>query len=64
MKSVFFVDLNTGWAVGNSNTIVKTTNGGNSWFSLSSGLAFTTNFNSVHFYDSGDLGCRLYKRDL
>jgi photosystem II stability/assembly factor-like uncharacterized protein len=52
MKSVFFVDINTGWAIGNSNTIVKTTNGGNSWFSQNSGLAFTTNFNSVCFYDN------------
>lgn len=52
MKSVFFIDLNTGWATGNSNAIFKTTNCGNTWFSQNSGLAFTTNFNSVFFYDN------------
>jgi len=59
MNSIHFVDLNTGWAVGANNTIIKTTNGGDNWFTLSSGLPFTTNFNSVFFYDeqNGFIAC-------
>ncbi|HWQ80949.1 MAG TPA: YCF48-related protein [Ignavibacteria bacterium] len=52
MKAVSFPDNNTGWAVGANNTIVKTTNGGNNWFTQNCGLPFVTNFNSVYFSDN------------
>ena len=31
----YFVNANTGWAAGNDGTILKTTNGGDTWFSQS-----------------------------
>jgi len=44
---ITFADVNTGWAVGNTGVIVKTTNGGNSWVQQNSGT--TTNLFSVSF---------------
>ena len=37
LRSVYFTDVNTGYVVGDSGTILKTTNGGTNWSSLSSG---------------------------
>jgi photosystem II stability/assembly factor-like uncharacterized protein len=48
--SASFPDINTGYFVGNSGTIIKTTNGGNNWIALSSGT--TVDFNSVNFTDA------------
>jgi len=31
LSSIYFIDSNTGWAVGDDETIIKTTNGGNDW---------------------------------
>jgi photosystem II stability/assembly factor-like uncharacterized protein len=37
LSSVYFTDSNTGWAVGDAGTILRTTDGGNRWISQSSG---------------------------
>jgi photosystem II stability/assembly factor-like uncharacterized protein len=47
LKSVYFTDELTGYAVGNSGTILKTTNGGDIWELKNSGT--TIDLNSVHF---------------
>ncbi len=47
MTSVDFVNDSTGWAVGVSGTILKTTNGGIDWTTQESGTSF--NLASVHF---------------
>ncbi len=49
-KSVFALDQNTVWAAGMNGTIVKTTNGGDSWISQSISTSF--NNNSLSFIDS------------
>ena len=50
LNSVFFTDVNTGYAVGYSGTILKTINGGTAWTAQTSG---TTNvLTSVFFTDS------------
>ena len=50
LNSVYFTSNDTGYVVGNSGTILKTINGGNTWTSQTSG---TTNFlNSVFFTDA------------
>ncbi len=50
LSSVQFVDANTGWAVGDGGTIVKTTDGGASWNSQNSGA--TTRLSCVQFVDA------------
>jgi photosystem II stability/assembly factor-like uncharacterized protein len=47
LHSVFFTDANTGYAVGDSGTILKTNNAGTSWITLPSGT--TKNLYSVQF---------------
>ena len=37
LGSIYFVDSNTGWTVGTGGTILKTTNGGDSWETQNSG---------------------------
>ncbi len=37
LYSVFFVSPSTGWAVGQSSTVLKTTNGGTNWFPQTAG---------------------------
>lgn len=44
------LDSSTGWAVGNTGLILKTTDGGSTWNSQTSGT--TTNLRSVHFADA------------
>jgi photosystem II stability/assembly factor-like uncharacterized protein len=46
--SVHFINSLTGWAVGDSGTIIKTINGGSSWFSQNYG---NYNYRSVYFID-------------
>ncbi len=41
----FFLDENTGWAAGNAGTIVKTTDGGQNWFSQSISTSGSYSFN-------------------
>ena len=36
---VSFIDLNTGWVVGDSGTIIKTTDGGTNWIIQNSGIS-------------------------
>jgi len=50
LNSIFFIDSNTGWVVGNGGIILKTTNGGINWFTQSGGT--TDNLYSVHFENS------------
>jgi photosystem II stability/assembly factor-like uncharacterized protein len=45
--SVFFSDANTGFVVGNSGIILRTTNSGLSWSTLASGTS--NNLRSVYF---------------
>ena len=45
-----FVDINTGWAVGEEGTILHTTDGGTSWNSQTSGTTYF--LHSVHFTDN------------
>ena len=53
LLSTFFVDDNTGWAVGNSGTVVKTSDGGSSWISQTSGV-----YNDLYsvFFTNGSTG--------
>ena len=54
LNSVFFVNNNIGWAVGSANTIIKTTDGGESWINkLDLGR---TILNSVYFINQNK-GC-------
>lgn len=50
LVSVDFINKDTGIAAGNKGAIIKTTDGGNSWFSVNS--EFQTDFNSVRFVNS------------
>ncbi len=50
LKSVYFTDANTGYAVGYGGIIIKTIDGGITWNTLSSGTGL--NLNSVFFTDS------------
>ncbi|MBI2849211.1 MAG: DUF11 domain-containing protein [Chloroflexi bacterium] len=50
LSSVFFVDAQNGWAVGESGTIIKTTNGGSTWIIEFSGSE--QGLSSVFFVDS------------
>ncbi|MEQ8169428.1 MAG: YCF48-related protein [Candidatus Eremiobacterota bacterium] len=47
IMDIYFVDANTGWAVGDNNTILHTTNGGTTW-SPQTWSGFTS-FTNVHF---------------
>ncbi|MGV8018447.1 MAG: T9SS type A sorting domain-containing protein [Ignavibacteria bacterium] len=51
INSVYFVSRSTGYICGDSGIVMRTTNGGNNWFNLNSGLAIV-NYNCVHFRDS------------
>jgi photosystem II stability/assembly factor-like uncharacterized protein len=46
-KSIFFIDENTGWVVGNNGTVSFSTDGGMSWFPETSGTS--NDLNSVRF---------------
>jgi photosystem II stability/assembly factor-like uncharacterized protein len=50
--SVYFINENLGYSVGQTGVIVKTTNGGNIWIEQSSGT--TQNLNSVFFIDANN----------
>jgi len=50
LASVYFIDANTGYAVGKSGTILKTTDGGTNWTALSSGI--TSGLGAVYFTDA------------
>ena len=48
-RSLFFIDANTGWVVGDSGMIWKTTNGGDIWGPQWSGTS--QSLSGIHFYD-------------
>ncbi len=50
LRSVYFTDANTGYAVGSNGTMLKTTDGGTAWIALDPGTPFET-FTSVSFPD-------------
>jgi photosystem II stability/assembly factor-like uncharacterized protein len=50
LNSIFFIDSNTGWAVGDEGIILTTTNGGSDWITQPG--ATTDNLYSVHFENS------------
>jgi len=50
LYSIFFTDANTGYAVGDVGTILKTTNGGLNWYSLTAGP--NNPLNSIYFPDA------------
>jgi len=50
LLGVDFINANTGWIVGDTGTVLKTTNGGTTWMALSSGT--TQRLSSVDFVDA------------
>lgn len=50
LNSVYFCNINTGFAVGDNGTIVKTTNGGSNWFPVNS--PFSINYGYVIMFGS------------
>jgi hypothetical protein len=67
LRSVFFTDVNTGYAVGTAGKIIKTTDGGQTWVSQTSGTTqtlFSVYFiNSTTGYASGNSGTILKTTD-
>ena len=49
LNSVYFLDINSGYAVGDSGIILKTIDGGSNWLEQNSGTIHE--LNSVHFLD-------------
>ena len=49
LRSVFFIDENTGWAVGHNGKIIKTTDGGYSWEKQASGT--DSSLYDIYFID-------------
>ena len=52
LKSIKFISLTTGWAAGESGTILKTTDGGNTWTQQTSGV--TNTLRSIFFLDANN----------
>jgi len=52
LRSVFFLNKDTGYAVGNSGYIMKTTNGGSSWNNLQN--SYNNNLQSIFFADANN----------
>lgn len=64
LNSVFFLDKNTGWVVGDQGLILKTLDGGNSWSSQESGTQ--NDLSSVNFVNDSTgwaVGHDIYQRD-
>jgi photosystem II stability/assembly factor-like uncharacterized protein len=51
LEAVSFSDENNGWAVG-YDTIIHTTNGGDTWFDQDDGIYYNQGYNAVDFIDS------------
>ncbi len=49
INDIFFLNANTGYAACNGGTILKTTDGGNNWLSISG--PYTYNLTSIRFFD-------------
>ncbi len=52
LNDVYFVNSNTGWAVGNYGMVLKTTDGGNNWTNLS--FVTIDNLYSIFFLDANN----------
>jgi photosystem II stability/assembly factor-like uncharacterized protein len=52
LRSVYFVDQNTGWICGSNGTILKTSNGGLNWITQITNT--TDNLKSIQFADQND----------
>ncbi|MFZ5518084.1 MAG: YCF48-related protein [Candidatus Zhuqueibacterota bacterium] len=52
LDDVYFVNSNTGWAVGNYGMVLKTTDGGSNWTNLS--FVTIDNLNSIFFLDASN----------
>lgn len=52
LTSVYFIDINTGYACGSGGVIVKTTNSGVNWVVLTTGT--TSNLVKIQFFDSNN----------
>jgi len=52
LNSVYFVDNQVGYACGESGTLIRTFNGGESWSKITA--SETTNFNNIHFFNSSE----------
>jgi photosystem II stability/assembly factor-like uncharacterized protein len=64
LKAVFFLNQNTGWIVGDNYTILKTTDGGVTWATVSiSTLPFPVKFVDVFFTDANN-GCIIAENGL
>src|SRR5512139_249721 len=50
LNSIFFIDANIGWSVGDEGIIIKTTDGGNNWITQAG--VTTDNLYSVYFVNS------------
>ncbi len=55
LNKIFFLDENTGWVVGSNAFVLKTTDGGNTWFQPASEMPITSSLYSVFFLNK-DLG--------
>ncbi|OGR84513.1 MAG: hypothetical protein A2901_02785 [Elusimicrobia bacterium RIFCSPLOWO2_01_FULL_54_10] len=58
LRSVFFVNESTGWAVGDSDTLIRTGNGGNNWTQISPVTTLSA-LNDVFFvnFSTGFIAC-------
>jgi len=70
LKSVIFIDESIGWVAGFAGTIIKTTNGGNIWFSQSTGtdshlfdIDFIDEYNGIAVGFSGSTGAIIQTKD-
>lgn len=52
LTSVFFINSNTGWASANNKSILKTTDGGESWLTIPITISVNPNLNSIYFHDA------------
>ena len=56
LKSVYFTDYNTGWAVGSESSVLKTTDGGNNWIFFDKPTPGVSNLesdiNEIHYQEN------------
>ena len=69
MNSIYFTDTNTGYTVGTAGTILKTSDGGQTWITYSSGpynflsSVFFTDANNGYVAGSNNMGSLIIKTD-
>ena len=57
LHSVFFINSTTGFTCGDTATVLKSTNGGSSWFSINSGIPSSVNLTDIAFLDQNTGYC-------